>query len=107
MGGLYLLALTHGLRQGEALGLRWDSVNFDTKEVRITQSLQWVARKPVFVEPKTKQSRRTFALSPDMAKRLKQHRKAQLQERLLAEEIGTSTASCSPRAQGVLSTGST
>jgi integrase len=59
-------------------------VNFDTKEVRITQSLQWVARKPVFVEPKTKQSRRTFALSPDMAKRLKQHRKAQLQERLLA-----------------------
>jgi integrase len=84
MGGLYLLALTHGLRQGEALGLRWDSVNFDTKEVRITQSLQWVARKPVFVEPKTKQSRRTFALSPDMAKRLKQHRKAQLQERLLA-----------------------
>ncbi len=84
LGILYLLALTHGLRQGEALGLRWEDIDFPTKEIRVRQALQWVNREPVFVEPKTKQSRRTFALSTDVAAKLKQHRKAQLQDRLLA-----------------------
>jgi hypothetical protein len=39
---------------------------------------------PQFVEPKTKQSRRTFALADNVVKALRKQRKAQLEERLLA-----------------------
>jgi integrase len=36
------------------------------------------------VEPKTKQSRRSFALADDVVKALRKHRKAQVEQRLLA-----------------------
>jgi integrase len=42
LGALYLLALTHGLRQGEALGLRWEDLDLKKKELRVRQTLQWV-----------------------------------------------------------------
>jgi integrase len=84
LGALYLLALTHGLRQGEALGLRWEDVDLKKKELRVRQTLQWVDGEWQFVEPKTKQSRRGFALTEQIVKALRKHRKAQLEERLLA-----------------------
>jgi hypothetical protein len=59
LGALYLRAFGARLRHAEALGPRWDSVNFETKEVRMTQSLQWLARKPVFVEPKNRAAARS------------------------------------------------
>jgi len=84
LGALYLLTLSHGLRQGEALGLRWCDVDLKAKTLTVSQSLQWVDGEPHFVEPKTRQSRRTIALSGAAVKTLLQHRKRQLQERLLA-----------------------
>ena len=84
LGALYLLALTHGLRQGEALGLRWEDVDLKKKELRVRQTLQWVDGEWQFVEPKTKQSRRGFALTEQIVKALRKHRKVQLEERLLA-----------------------
>lgn len=84
LGALYLLAMSHGLRQGEALGLRWQDVDLKLKEVRVRQSLQWHEGKATFVEPKTAQSRRQFALGENVVKALQKHRKAQLEQRLLA-----------------------
>lgn len=36
----WLVALTHGLRQGEALGMRWDYLNLETGELRVWHQLQ-------------------------------------------------------------------
>jgi integrase len=46
--------------------------------------LQWVKGKPEFREPKTKQSRRTIALGESVVRALRNHRKVQLEQRLLA-----------------------
>lgn len=38
--GRWMVGLTHGLRQGEALGLRWEYLNLDTGEMRVWHQLQ-------------------------------------------------------------------
>lgn len=82
---LYRVALSLGLRQGEAFGLRWDDVTLDKDpHVRIRHALQIVDGKPVLVEPKTQLSRRRIDIPPELAIVLRTHRKAQLQERLIA-----------------------
>jgi integrase len=84
LGPLYLLALSHGLRQGEALGLQWSELDLNGKFLRVKQALQWVQKEARFVEPKTKQSNRQIALSERVIKALKKHRKQQLEDRLRA-----------------------
>src|SRR5437016_10945619 len=59
---LYSVALTMGLRQGEALGLRWQDVDLDMGYLRISKQLQRINGKLQLVEPKTKRSRRSLAL---------------------------------------------
>ena len=82
---LYSVALSLGLRRGEALGLRWQDVDFDTGTVSVRVALELVSgRPPRLVEPKTRQSRRMLPLSPVLAAQLKAHRARQLTERLAA-----------------------
>ena len=78
---LYSVALTMGLRQGEALGLCWDDVDLEMGYLRITRQLQRIHGSPRLVEPKTERSRRTLALPPMIAKTLKAHFARQQQER--------------------------
>lgn len=79
---LVTVALSLGLRQGEALGLRWDAVDFDAKLLHVRASLQRVDKCWHLVEPKSARSRRTVAL-PDVAvSALRAHRVGQLEERL-------------------------
>ncbi len=93
--GLYTVALALGLRQGEALGLRWQDVDLDTGALRVRMSLQPLPRdlrpegaprgtRLVLVEPKTARSRRTVTMPAVVVSALRQHRVQQLQERLLA-----------------------
>jgi integrase len=51
-----------GLRQGEALGLRWRDVDLELGNVRINNQLQRVNHKYELVEPKTARSRRSLAI---------------------------------------------
>lgn len=92
---LYTVALALGLRQGEALGLRWQDVDLDTGALRVRVSLQPLPRdlrpegaprgsRLVLVEPKTARSRRTVTMPAVVVSALRQHRIGQLQERLLA-----------------------
>jgi len=81
---LYSVALALGLRQGEALGLRWDDIDFDTGTLRVSQSLQRINKSFEFVEPKTARSRRTLALPSIANNALRAHRTKQLEERLAA-----------------------
>ena len=86
---LYALCLTSGLRQGEALGLRWSDIDLDAATLRVNRQLQRMRRdgdrpgKLVLSEPKNA-SRRTVGLPRRALVALKSHRKRQLEEKLKA-----------------------
>lgn len=81
---LYTVALALGLRQGEALGLRWQDVNLDGGTLTVRYQLQRVDGKPTLVEPKTVKSCRTLSLPTIVVDALRRHRIRQLEERLWA-----------------------
>lgn len=84
LGALYSVAIALGLRQGEALGLRWDDVDMQQGWVQVRMALQRVDGKLQLVEPKTEKSRRTIEMPDVVRDALREHRIRQLQERLLA-----------------------
>jgi integrase len=61
---LYAVALALGLRQGEALALRWQDVDLVAGTLRVRHTLQRVDGKLQLGEPKTSQSRRTLIMPP-------------------------------------------
>lgn len=81
---LYLVAVLTGLRQGEALGLRWCDVDLEARQLHVRNALQRVDGKLVLVEPKTERSRRLLALPDVVVAALREHRRRQLEERLVA-----------------------
>ena len=81
---LYTVALALGLRQGEALGLRWRDVDLDVGVLHIRVALQWLGgERPRLVEPKTRQSRRSLPLPGVVATQLRAHHARQEAERAL------------------------
>lgn len=81
---LYSVALALGLRQGEALGLRWQDVDLDGGILQVRHQLQRIETKLTLVEPKTERSRRTLVMPPSIVDRLREHSKRQLGEKLWA-----------------------
>ena len=81
---LYSVALTMGLRQGEALGLSWLDVDLEMGYMRISKQLQRIHGSPQLVEPKTERSRRTLAMPPMIADDLRRHHERQECERAIA-----------------------
>ena len=81
---LFTVALAMGLRQGEALGLRWEDIDFESGVLRVRRSLQRINRKLVLDELKTKSSRRELPLIDIVCNSLRAHRARQLAERLVA-----------------------
>lgn len=86
---LYTLCLMAGLRQGEALGLKWSDIDLDAGTLQVNRQLQRVRRdgeksgKLEFSEPKNA-SRRTVGLPQRAVEALRSHRKRQLEEKLKA-----------------------
>ncbi len=83
---LFTVALAVGLRQSEALGLRWSDVDLDSATLSVQRGLQRVDGLYVFMEPKTQRSRRTLTLPRPVVAALREHRSRQAAERLL---VGT------------------
>jgi len=88
---LFTVAVSLGLRQGEALALRWRDIDLETGRLRVRYALQRFkssADQRVteihLVEPKTKSSRRTVDLPGVTAGALASHQMLQAQERQLA-----------------------
>jgi integrase len=82
---LYTVALSLGLRQGEALGLRWSDVDLEGRSLTVRVALQRVpGRGLTLVEPKTGTSQRRIALPGVCVDALRAHRVRQLEERLPA-----------------------
>jgi len=86
--GLYVLAVTCGLRLGELQALRWACLDLDRGRLRITATYQGtIDGKPIFAEPKTARSRREVHLSALAVAALRRHRRAQLEERMRAANL--------------------
>src|SRR5262249_8954793 len=80
--GLVTLTLALGLRQGEALGLRWVDVDLDARALSVRHQVQRTADGWSFVPLKTKRSRRTLPLPSFVVDALGAHRTRQLEDRL-------------------------
>lgn len=81
---LYAVALSVGLRRGEALALSWPDVDFEGGKLHVRHTLQRIDGKLLRTEPKTKGSKRTIILPSGLIAALRAHRTRQLEERLHA-----------------------
>jgi len=79
---LYSVALALGLRQGEALGLRWEDVDFESGLIHVRFELQRIDRQNRLVELKTRRSHRTLAMPIYIAEQLRDHAARQREERI-------------------------
>ena len=82
-GPIVQLATLTGMRQAEILGLRWVDVSLERGDLRVAQTIQWIAGRGFVVQqPKTERGRRTIALSPSAVETLRTVRARQAEIRL-------------------------
>ena len=103
-GARWSVALALGLRQGEALGLMWDDIDFEKNQLRVRRQLQRLCwhhgcgdptpdHKPskcpqrtgggwVLEDVKSRAGRRTLAVPPQLMQQLREHRRDQAAHRL-------------------------
>jgi len=86
LGALFSVALALGLRKGEALGLRWQDVDFESGSLVISGALQRIGGALVRTETKNNSSRRMLRVPAAALRALREHRVKQMEERLLAGE---------------------
>ncbi len=86
---IYTVALALGLREGEALGLKWSDIDLEARTLSVKRTLARIGGKRygakgklLLSEPKTTRSRRSVALPEFVAKALKAHRSQQATARL-------------------------
>jgi integrase len=85
---LFVVMLGTGLRVGEALGLTWDCIDFEHKEIKIEKALVYGKctsdgkYRFTWQTPKTTSSRRTIPMVPEVEAALHRQRLAQAQYRL-------------------------
>lgn len=92
---LVTIMLAYGLRRGEALGLRWDRLDWTAGTLLVSHSVKRIKERDpaagrrtclVVSELKTRRSRRTLYLTPQLVDLLRRHRARQAEERLVAGE---------------------
>ncbi len=84
---LYAILIASGMREGEALGLKWSRVDWAAKSILVVEQVQWPDKTApgekhfIFKEPKTAYSRRRIVMGPVSMERLRaqQNRVKQLQ----------------------------
>jgi len=79
----FRLAAMTGLRRGELCALRWPALDLETGRLRVSRALLCVHGRLVESEPKTARGRRVLDLDAVTIAMLRDHRKAQVKERLL------------------------
>ena len=83
--GLYvpiLVAVTTGIRRGELPALRWSDIDLKASTMTVNQSLERIKGKIEFKAPKTRTSRRTISLPAITIDALREHYRAQLEQRI-------------------------
>jgi len=103
---LYSVALALGLRQGEALGLKWSDIDLENGTLRVRRASQRIPHNGTqLVETKTARSRRTLVMPPIVISALRAHRARQATERLAAGERWVDLDLVFPSARGTLADG--
>lgn len=82
-GPLWHLLASTGMRRGEALGLRWRDVDLEGGVAAVHQTLIVVDHQVQLGQPKTTSGVRSIDLDGDTVAVLREHRRAQLEERML------------------------
>jgi integrase len=81
----WTVAFTLGLRQGEALGLRWQDVDLEQGRIHVQSALGRVTGKGLVLGPvKSSSGNRTLVMPGPLLAEMKAHRAAQNAERLAA-----------------------
>ncbi|MEP6539892.1 MAG: site-specific integrase [Bryobacteraceae bacterium] len=91
LSALFSTCVSLGLRQGEALGLRWEDLDLIRGTLDVRFSLQRIDGKLQLVEPKTNRSRRRLVLPAVCVAAFQRHRARQQQERTVAGDGWHST----------------
>ncbi len=97
---LVTLTLTLGLRQGEALGLRWADVDLDARTLTVRHQVTRAEDGWRFTDLKTARSRRTLPLPGFLVETLREHRTRQLAQRLARGPAWTDLDLVFPAATG-------
>jgi integrase len=84
LGALFTLALGLGMRQGQALGLRWEDVDFEGAKIHLERALVRVGGEYFLDEPKNETSAHVLPLPTPLADVLHAHKATQNRRRLTA-----------------------
>lgn len=74
---VHLMAYT-GLRQGEALALKWSDIDFENKKITVDKTAARIKEKQTLQTPKTKNSKRVISIDPTTLSILKNWKKDQI-----------------------------
>lgn len=74
---VHLMAYT-GLRQGEALALKWSDIDFEDKKITVNKTAVRIKEKQSLQTPKTKNSKRMISIDPNTLSILKNWKKDQI-----------------------------
>ena len=74
---VHLMSYT-GLRQGEALALKWSDIDFENKKITVDKTATRIKEKQTLQTPKTKNSKRVISIDPTTLSILKEWRKDQI-----------------------------
>lgn len=74
---VHLMSYT-GLRQGEALALKWSDIDFENKKITVDKTAVRIKEKQTIQTPKTKNSKRVISIDPTTLSILKSWKKDQL-----------------------------
>lgn len=88
----YTVALALGLREGEALALTWDDVDFARRTINVRRSLQRVKGGGLqALDVKTRRSRRTVPMPAVVERVLREHRDRQPRDSIASGYVFTTT----------------
>lgn len=74
---VHLMAYT-GLRQGEALALKWSDIDFENKRITVDKTAVRIKERQTLQTPKTKKSKRVISIDPATLSILKSWKKDQI-----------------------------
>lgn len=74
---VHLMSYT-GLRQGEALALKWSDIDFENKKITVDKTAVRIKEKQTLQTPKTKNSKRVISIDPVTLSILKSWKKDQI-----------------------------
>lgn len=83
---LFALMLETGVRPGEALGLRWEDIDFEHRSIYVQHSLERNENGWRLKQTKTKRSRRQIPVTSTLVRMLRTHRKEQLKHNVRTGE---------------------